>query len=202
MGKRVLFLAAFLAMVASPSFSVTINFGGAGSGGAATTITNQYASQGVVFSGLVADDLCGGGYCGVLQNINVGGIQYNAPVTVTFENGGVMGTTQNISLALSDGNIGTGLVTWSAYDINGGLLATQTIVTTTGATQIVSISASDVHRLVLEDDGDGSLFTQMDYDSVVPYEDGQNPPHMPEPSAALLFGLGAYALSRRTRRMR
>ena len=201
MSLRIAALALFLLMMASPSFAVTIDFGGLG-GGAAVEVTDQYLTDGVRFSGLVADDFCGGGYCGVLQDINVGGTQYNAPVTLTFESGGVMGTTENISLALADSNTGSGLVSWAAYDVNGDLIASQT-VTANGGTQVVSIAATGVHQLVLSDDGDGSLLKSVDFDSVIAYEDGQQePPHMPEPSAAVLFGIAAFALSRRTRRAR
>lgn len=198
--KTKFFAAFWVAMamcVSTSAYAVSVDFGSLSGTGDPIAVTDQYESDNVLFSGLIADDKCSGDYCGVLSQ------NYNTPVEIVFGNSTQDGIVDAVTIVMEDGAIGTSVASYTAYDIDGNVLGSATVVAT-GGEQSFQIAYAGIHRIVLDDgDGDGSLFHGLSYDGIQLSDSTQRDaqgPHMPEPSAALLFGLGAFVLSRRTRR--
>jgi hypothetical protein len=189
-----------ISAASAPARAVSINFDLAGAGGAPVSVTNQFASQGILFSNLVIDDFCAGHYCGVLQQITVGATTYRSPVTLTFASGAQNAFTTSVTMTLSDSNIGSGLVAIELFDLAGASLATRTFVTPTGGVKTITACASgcditvspEIHRIVLADtsENDGSVIEALSFASV------QVPETLPipEPGTAAVFGLGLALL--------
>lgn len=180
---------------------ININFNDAGAGGAAVTLGNQFASDGIIFSNLVMDDFCGG-YCGVVQNINVGGTQYNAPTGFSFEVGGQDAAADFISMTFSDVNIGSSLIGIELFGLGGVSLGSQSFQTPGSGFQTITVCASGcditisagIHEVVLTDpvEMDGTLLEALSFEMA----------HTPEPSTALSLALGLSGMAWLGRRKR
>lgn len=178
-------LACFVAAaLAVPAAAITIDFDDIAAGGAPVVVTDQYEHLNVLFDGLIADDRYNGDYTGVLSK------HYNQPIEIIFGNSLADGFVDSVTLVMSDGQVGTTLASYTAYDLFGNELGSGWMGTMGfRAPTPFTIAFGGIHRIVLDDgDGDGSILNEVRLNEV------QFLTAVPEPGTALLSVLGLLGL--------
>jgi len=178
-----------LALSGAPSVAhaTVITFDSLDTSSGPVAVTNQYAGLGVTFSGLFATASVAPYFS---SPSNVGNINDESPfsllVTATFA-----GDVTDVSAVFFDSNVGTNLVTMTAYDAADALLGTTTVLTPLAETETVSLSFPGIRKVTLETDADGSLFDDFTFLPSLAIS---------EPTALALFAFGLAGLGFLTRR--
>jgi hypothetical protein len=176
-------------------------------------LTNQYLSQGVLFSSAA-------GYAAVVFHLAspenatpsfpnvIGGtlandtLSYGSAITATFVqpgNAGVLATTNFVRVLGDRFPLGSGTVTMSAFGLNGALLGSTTVndVGPVGTGPVLELSLSGIHRVTLVGTSNTVAFDNFEFGSLAI-------PSVPVPAPATLgllaLGLAGVGAMRRSRR--
>jgi hypothetical protein len=188
------FALALLCLAHSAARADTINFDSLATG---TTVTTQFQSQGVLFSGtggnpqILSEVIPGSSLPNQLFRLGGGDIIINfvLPNTLTPT------VASNVSFLVTDQESGTGsLFTAQAFGINGNLL--QTLTGTSNDEPILSFSVSGINRVVFQQSIEFEAIDNLNFTL------GNAPAAVPEPASMLLLGTGLTGLAGIARRRR